>query len=570
MRRTATIVAFGLLWGLAIIQPSEAFQSHLQPMRRSTLLTPPTWRTLKTALKSFEGTDDAELNVPSYNLSNVNDKEQIERSQSFPPTPTLRECYKFIVPALGIYACPPLMSLIDASFIGRTSSVELAALGPAGSISDCAPLPLLFLSIAATNLVAKAYSKGSDTDCARISRVSLGLGSVTGVILGAVLYRIAGPLSFLYCGGAAARSTAETLAPLCAKYVAIRAIALPAVVICTISQAVCIGTKDTKTPMIAVAVAGVLNFLGDLVLVNRMHKGIAGAAWATTLSQFAAAGLLLRVLQKRGYLRRAAVGPVNGSSSSSSSEDTSTRATIMSLLSFVPFLFVMSVKIGMHNACAASAAALGGAPAAAHTALFAVAMLCFTFGDVGSSLSQAFLPAFAFTKDEKGKKEAKTDFDVVAATPTIKQLLKCTFTISTTVVCLSSIIVTLFSGQISRDPSVIQQMRRILPAMIACLSIHGTAVTLEGLLLAQKNFKGLTVTYIGVALSVAGWLTAVRHYNVGLMGIWGCYIWFSGSRILAFSVLGGLLAPLRWSRRFLLYRFIRKLPPPPPDPEPLQ
>ena len=67
--------------------------------------------------------------------------------KQYPPTPSFRDCFSFALPALGIYACPPLMSLIDASFIGRTSSIELAALGPAGSISDCAPLPLLFLSI---------------------------------------------------------------------------------------------------------------------------------------------------------------------------------------------------------------------------------------------------------------------------------------------------------------------------------------------------------------------------------------------------------------------------------------
>tara|TARA_B100000513_G_scaffold180566_1_gene99106 strand:+ start:560 stop:691 length:132 start_codon:yes stop_codon:yes gene_type:complete len=43
----------------------------------------------------------------------------------------------------------------------------------------------------------------------------------------------------------------------------------------------------------------------------------------------------------------------------------------------------------MHNSSAATAASLGAVEAAAHTALFAIAMLCFTFGDVGSSLAQA-------------------------------------------------------------------------------------------------------------------------------------------------------------------------------------
>ena len=53
-----------------------------------------------------------------------------------------------------------------------------------------------------------------------------------------------------------------------------------------------------------------------------------------------------------------------------------TRAVRESLLGFAPILLVMTVKMGMHNGAAATAASLGGAAAAAHTALFATGMLC--------------------------------------------------------------------------------------------------------------------------------------------------------------------------------------------------
>jgi hypothetical protein len=81
------------------------------------------------------------------------------RKDSYPDVPSLRECLRFAIPALGIYCAGPLMSLIDAAFVGRASSLQLASLGPASSISDSAPLPLLFLSIGATNLVARAHGR---------------------------------------------------------------------------------------------------------------------------------------------------------------------------------------------------------------------------------------------------------------------------------------------------------------------------------------------------------------------------------------------------------------------------
>merc|ERR1712003_54540 len=130
---------------------------------------------------------------------------------------------------------------------------------------------------------------------------------------------------------------------------------------------------------------------------------------------------------------------------------------VKQLLKFIPFLFVMSVKIGWHNSCSATAASLGGVQAAAHTAVLSVAMLCMVLGDVGSSLSQAFLPPFA-TNDENGK---GMTFDMDAALPTVKQLLKCTLSISTTVMCLATLMIGVFGGQITSDPQVLSEMKKI-------------------------------------------------------------------------------------------------------------
>ena len=468
---------------------------------------------------------------------------------SYPPTPSFRECLAFALPALGIYICPPLMSLIDASFIGRLStSLELAALGPASTISDSAPLPLLFLSIAATNLIAKSVAQKDHQASARVSRTALGMGTICGTILAFLVAALAKPLSILYCGGASASAEQLLLATACAKYVAIRAFALPAVVITTIAQAICIGTKDTKTPMISVALAAVCNLLGDLILVKGFGQGIAGAAWATSLSQVVAAGLLLRVLKTRGFLTK------------DQNQTTSTIDTVKQLLSFIPFLFIMTVKIGWHNSCTATAASLGGVQAAAHTALLSVAMVCMVLGDVGSSLSQAFLPAFEGsepaiaspinTKKRSSKQSTIPTFDLEAAMPTIRQLLKCTVSISATVATFAATAIGVFGGQITNDPLVVAEMRNTLPWILATLCFHGSAVTLEGLLLSRKMFQPLSACYTILAVTVAAFQIATRRFGLGLAGVWACYVWFCASRVVTFSTLGGLLRPRRWIQRF--------------------
>lgn len=472
-------------------------------------------------------------------------------NSDYPPTPTFLECMKFALPALAIYICSPLMSLIDASFIGRLStSLELAALGPASAISDSAPLPLLFLSIATTNLIAKSYAQQDETTSTKVSRTALGMGTACAIPLAGLVFAFAGPISSLYCiGGGQATKAQLALASACTDYVAIRALALPAVVVQTIAQAICIGTKDTKTPMISVAFAAACNLLGDLILVRGFRQGIVGAAWATAASQFLAAGLLLKTLNKRGILRPKKV-PNNNNQQS-------TTAIIKQLLSFIPFLFIISVKIGWHNSCTATAASLGSVSAAAHTALSSVVMVCMVLGDVGSSLSQAFLPAFerasttieTATTDKNNnatKKDVRT-FDIDAAMPTVRQLLKCTISISACVTAFAAVAIGFFGGQITSDHRVVTEMKKTLPWILGTLCFHGSAVTLEGLLLSCKKFRPLTICYSVLAVTVLAFQIAIRKFGLGLAGVWGCYLWFCSSRVVAFSILGGLLRPW-WHR----------------------
>ena len=54
------------------------------------------------------------------------------RAAAGAPGVTFAECLRFALPALGIYVAGPLMSLIDAAFVGRSAGpASLVALGPA-------------------------------------------------------------------------------------------------------------------------------------------------------------------------------------------------------------------------------------------------------------------------------------------------------------------------------------------------------------------------------------------------------------------------------------------------------
>jgi hypothetical protein len=49
----------------------------------------------------------------------------------------VRDIVVFAGPALGLWICGPLMSLIDTMVIGQTSALQLAALGPPPFLFFC-------------------------------------------------------------------------------------------------------------------------------------------------------------------------------------------------------------------------------------------------------------------------------------------------------------------------------------------------------------------------------------------------------------------------------------------------
>ena len=75
------------------------------------------------------------------------------------PEPTLRELASFAGPAVVLWISGPLLTLIDTSAVGlasgaKDSALEIAALGPGGSVCDGATYFYTFLNIATTNFLA--------------------------------------------------------------------------------------------------------------------------------------------------------------------------------------------------------------------------------------------------------------------------------------------------------------------------------------------------------------------------------------------------------------------------------
>jgi len=214
--------------------------------------------------------------------------------------PSLRKILNFAVPAIGVWLCSPLLSLIDTSSVGLLSgTAQQAALNPAVAVTDYGCLLIAFMYTATTNLIASIQEKETDPSKPKTAKMLINAMQISvyvGLTLGTTLMTFARPLLRSIIGNDAIDPEVFAAAM---RYVRIRSLGMPAAVVIGSAQSACLGMKDVRSPLYVLFAAAVVNFLGDMLFVGRKSVwvgGAAGAAWATVFSQYVALAMFFKWL----------------------------------------------------------------------------------------------------------------------------------------------------------------------------------------------------------------------------------------------------------------------------------
>ncbi|MDX1632363.1 MAG: MATE family efflux transporter, partial [Thermoanaerobaculia bacterium] len=235
-----------------------------------------------------------------------------------------------------------------------------------------------FLGIGTQTEVARASGKGDTRHTRQISGLALLLGAVFGILLIAVVWPLAGPISRLMGGEGPVLEMAEI-------YIRIRILAAPAVLVSVAAFGSLRGDQDMRTPLYIAVGVNVLNLLLDPILIFGWGPvpalGIAGAALASSSSQVGGAvwGMAV-VLRRSGMPRRLRL------------------ADVLALLRVGGDLFVRTGALTLFLIVATREATRAGAVAgAAHQAIRQVwtftALFLDAFAVTGQSLVGFFLGA---------------------------------------------------------------------------------------------------------------------------------------------------------------------------------
>lgn len=149
----------------------------------------------------------------------------------------------------------------------------------------------------------KHQSNDSQTNVARVKRhipsasTALVMGAVLGILQTIFLISLAKPL----LGIMGVRSNSPMLEP-AIRYLKLRSLGAPAVLLSLAVQGVFRGFKDTTTPLYATVAGDLANVALDPILIFVCHMGVSGAAIAHVLSQYLILVILFYKLMKQVYL----------------------------------------------------------------------------------------------------------------------------------------------------------------------------------------------------------------------------------------------------------------------------
>ena len=215
------------------------------------------------------------------------------KNRSMLEGPLLPSIISYTIPIILTSVLQLLFNAADLVVVGRfCGSVSVAAVGATGAITNLVINLFIGFSVGAGVSVAHALGAREDQAVHRAVHTALPTALVSGVILTVV--GVAFSESLLKMMG-----TPDNVLSLSALYMRIYFGGMPFNMVYNFCASILRAAGDTKSPLVYLTLAGVINVLLNLFFVIVLHMNVAGVALATTISQGISAVLVVIALMRR-------------------------------------------------------------------------------------------------------------------------------------------------------------------------------------------------------------------------------------------------------------------------------
>lgn len=199
----------------------------------------------------------------------------------------------FSIPLLIGNIFQQLYNMADTVIVGRTLGVQaLAAVGATGCISFLIIGFVQGITSGFAVITAQRFGAGDDEGVRRSVATSIILSIFVTVIVTAVSVPAAKPMLQLM-------NTPEDILNDSHSYISVIFAGTAAPVFFNLFSSILRSLGDSKTPLVFLVAASIINIILDFVLILRFNMGVAGAAYATVASQLLSGFMCLIYSVKR-------------------------------------------------------------------------------------------------------------------------------------------------------------------------------------------------------------------------------------------------------------------------------
>ena len=205
----------------------------------------------------------------------------------------LKKLVRFMMPIFGALVLQAAYGAVDLLVVGRFGTTSgLSAVSTGSQVLNLVTFAVAQLAMGITVLVARYLGEKRPEQIGSVIGGSAVVFAAISAVLFLVMVPFARPISVLM------QAPAEAVG-LTAVYVRICGGGIFFIVAYNLLSAIFRGLGDSRSPLIFVAVACVVNIIGDLVLVAGLHMDAAGAAIATVFAQAVSVVFAVFLLRKR-------------------------------------------------------------------------------------------------------------------------------------------------------------------------------------------------------------------------------------------------------------------------------
>ena len=211
----------------------------------------------------------------------------MEKMKNFTEGRILAPLIGFALPVLAALFLQTMYGAVDLLIVGQyAATTDVSAVATGSQLMHSVTTVLVGMAMGLTVLLGQKIGEGNARQAGRVIGTGVSLFAMLAAALTVVLVACSGQLAQLM------RAPADALAAT-TDYVRICSAGTVFIIAFNVLGSVFRGLGDSKMPLITVAIACVVNILGDLLLVAVFHMGAAGAALATVAAQAVSVALSL-------------------------------------------------------------------------------------------------------------------------------------------------------------------------------------------------------------------------------------------------------------------------------------